>query len=108
MFRIFRQCWLGEASLAKAFWVVYVLYNLILITIIDFIIDYFVAGSFTPFYIHNRFLDMIITLAFPYLFISAMCVWVSGKNSARVWNILSKIVVLIPLIIGSFHLTRVI
>jgi hypothetical protein len=104
MLKLFKQCWVGEASLAETFWIVYVLYGLVVIITIDFIVDFFIAGEFTPFYVHNQFFDMIVTYAFPYLFFSAMCVWICGKNSWIGWSILSKIAVVIPLIFSSFHL----
>lgn len=103
---IFKLCWIGEASLAKAFWIVYVLFNLILIVLLDFLVDIFVAHSFTPLYIHNQYMDLIITLAFPYLLFSAMCVWICSKNASRFWRLVSKIVILIPIIFCTFHITR--
>jgi hypothetical protein len=105
MLKLFKQCWRGEAPLGKIFWIIFVLNNLIIITLMDLLVDYFVAGEFTPFYIHNQFFDLIVTLSFPYLFFSAMCVWISGKNSSIGWSILSKIIVIIPLIFCSFHLS---
>jgi hypothetical protein len=106
MLKLFKQSWAGEAPLAKVFWIVYVLFGLIVIFTIDLLIDIFVSGSFTPFYIHNKYTDMIITLFFPYLLFSSMCVWICGKNSWIEWNILSKISVIIPLIYSTFHITR--
>ncbi|VVC76926.1 hypothetical protein AQUSIP_22530 [Aquicella siphonis] len=104
--KIYKQCWIGEASLAQAFWLIYVLFTVIFIIIADFLVDILVAGSFTPFYVHNQYSDLIITITFPFLFVNAMCVWISGKNSSWKWSLISKVTVILPLIFGTFHITR--
>lgn len=104
IFRLFRNCWLGEASLAAAFWITYVLFGIISIFLADFLVDILIAGEFTPFYIHNQYTDEIILICFPYWFFSSICVWICGKNSSKIWNLLSKFLVISILVIASFHL----
>lgn len=104
MFKLISQCWLGEVSLKKAFWLIYVLFGLINIFICDFVIDAVEIGAYTPFYIHNYYMDQVLTLAFPYLFLSSMVVWINGKNSLLIWNLLSKLVIVCILTIVTFHL----
>lgn len=83
---------------------VYVLFNLIQIFLLDVIVDIFIAGSFTPFYVHNEYVDLIIALAFPYLIVSAILVWISGKNAKWYWRFLSRIGIFLPIIYATFHL----
>jgi len=106
IFSLLIECISGQASLKKAFWIVYVLFGCIQFVIIECIFHFYFSGSFVTFEYHNQMTDQFITLAFPYLFISSMCVWVCGKNSWIEWNILSKCIVIIPLTLGAFHLTR--
>lgn len=106
IFKLFKTCWMGEAPLYKAFWIVYVLFSLIYIFFMDFLIDIFVAGEFTPFFIHNQYSDRIISLSFPYVLFGAICVWICSKNSWFLWRILSRIIVFIPIVVATFHLTR--
>lgn len=99
------HCISGQASLFKAFWIVYVLFGCIQLIIIECIFHFYRATSYVTFEYHNQLTDQFITMAFPYLFLSSMCVWVCGKNSWIEWNILSKCIVVIPLTLGAFHLT---
>ena len=105
IFKLFANCMAGETSLWTAFWVVYVLFGCIQLVIIECIFHYYLTGSFVTFEYHNQITDQFITMAFPYLFVSSMCVWTCGKNSWIEWNILSKCIVVIPLTLGAFHLT---
>lgn len=106
MVAFFKQCWIGEASLASAFWLVYVLFGAVFIIIVDLLVDFFVAGSFTLFYEHTRYVDMIITFALPWLLFGVACVWACGKNAPLLWSFLSKCLVLIPVIYAAFHFGR--
>lgn len=101
---IYKDCWRGEASLKQAFWIVYVLIGIITVILADFLVDIFIAGEFTPFYIHNQYTDEIIMICFPYWFYSSVCVWICGKNSSVIWSLLSKILVMVVLLVASFHL----
>lgn len=105
-FKIYKDCWIGEGSLLKAFWIIFVCYTLVFYVFADFMVDFLVAGAFTPFYVHNQYTDLIITISFPVLFINAMCVWISGKNSSLTWSLISKAIVMLPLIFGTFHITN--
>lgn len=107
IFGLFVACLTGEAPLRKAFWVVYVLFGLIQLAIIELIFNRYLTGSYITFAYHNEITDKFITFAFPYLFFSSMCVWPCGKNSWIEWNILSKCVIAVPLTLSVFHLVNV-
>lgn len=107
IFHLFSWCLLGEAPLYIAFWVVYVLFGCIQFVILECIFHYYLANAFVTFEYHGYTFDRFVTMGFPYLFISSMCVWICGKNSWIEWNILSKCIVIIPLTLGAFHLTSI-
>lgn len=100
---MFAQAWKGEAPLWKAFWLVYVVVGIIVGIIIAVIVAYAVAPGATP--TANN--DLIMTIGFPYTLFSAICVWRCGKNSAMVWNVLSKILVILSVIGGVMAALRV-
>lgn len=101
LYRAFR----GDIALWIAFWVLYVLMGAIQFLLIEY---YFLQhkGSYVTFQAHNLAMDQFITLAFPWLFYSSLCVWACGKNSWVEWSISSKCIVIIPVIYSSFHLTN--
>lgn len=105
--KLFARCWNGEASLSQAFWIVYVLFGVIQLILLECFFNHYISGSWISLHTNNLLTDKLITLAFPYLFFSTMCVWSCGKNSWLEWNVSSKIIVSLPLMVASFHLTNV-
>lgn len=96
----------GEMHLWQTFWIIYVLFGVIQIMIMEYIFNAHFGFYITP-YIHNHLSDIFVTLIFPYLFFSSMCVWACAKNSWIEWDISAKCIVFIPLIVASFHLTNI-
>jgi hypothetical protein len=105
--KLFLRCLNGEATLFQAFWIVYVLFGCIQFILLQFIFQHYLSGSYVYLNVNNELTDKFITFAFPYLFFSSLCVWSCGKNSWIEWNISSKVIVAIPVLVGSFHLTNV-
>ena len=108
MLRLFIQSWKGEASLAKAFWLVDVLFGIVVLAIISTITIRFMGPVTQSNVIHYSVIIRSIQL--PYNLFSVICVWRCGKSSQSIWRILSRIVVitLIALpILGLFQLSRV-
>src|SRR5262245_41681580 len=109
MLRLFEQSWKGEASLGKAFWLVYVLIGIIIQLIILGIFAFFVPNFLTP-EVYVKYQDLLVTIFFPYTLFSAICVWRCAKNSSKLWGILAKIVVALGVIfgvIGILHLLHI-
>lgn len=96
---IFARSWKGEASLAKAFWLVYFLFGIIIGLIISILLS-FVIPNFS-YITHN---NLIMTILFPYTVFSAICVWRCAKNSSAIWRILARIIVVLAIISGLFHI----
>ena len=104
MFSLFKDAWNGQASLAKAFWLVYVVFGAIVggIILLGF-------RLFDPSLIHNTmtnkeayisFKNLYQTICLPYTVYSAVCVWRCAVNSSTIWKILARIVVVFGVIGG--------
>lgn len=95
---LFVRAWRGEASLAAAFWLVYFVFSIILAILLVVI---FKA-------INPLFMDMnlIKAIMLPYTIYGAICVWRCGKNSMILWNILSKIAVILGVLGGCYALLQ--
>jgi hypothetical protein len=106
---MFRRCWRGEAPLWQAFWVVGFLFALILEAVIGVIAGVIIAhyGLFnypeTNPVILTRYLSLIML---PYFLFAYICIWRCGKNSSPVWNVLSKIIVIIGLIAAAMSVVN--
>src|SRR5437879_3342395 len=98
---IFVNCWRGKAPLWKAFWVVGFLFSLILDLILIAILHF--AAPDIDVVTRNHWL---VLLMFPYNLFVTICVWRCGKNSAVVWSILSKIVVVLGLLTSILDIYR--
>lgn len=103
MLSIFKDSWNGNAHLWKAFWLVYFVFGIIISLIVAAILSVTVAGF--SYATHN---NLLMTIVLPYTIYSAICVWRCGKNSLMVWNVLSKIVVVLAVISGFIGLLQVI
>lgn len=95
MLAMFKQAWKGEASLAKAFWLIYVVIGILLGMLITLVIKMSVENF--DYIVYN---NLIMAIGLPYTLYSAISVWRCGKNSWVVWSILSKIVVVLG-VLGS-------
>lgn len=95
MLGIFVRSWKGQESLAKAFWLVYALFGIIVGIVIALIFMLTV-----PNFDYATYNNTIMAVGFPYTLFSAICVWRCAKNSHIVWNILAKIVVVLGVIGG--------
>lgn len=96
---LFAKSWKGEASLAKAFWLVYVLGIIIIGIIITILISLVIPHL--NYLTHN---NLVMTILFPYTLFSSICVWRCAKNSSVFWRILAKIIVILGIISGLFHI----
>lgn len=106
IFSFLLRAWNGEASLGRAFWIVYILFGAIQLLILEYIFMQ-QTGAYILLDVHNAMTDKLITYAFPYLFFSTMCVWACGKKSWIEWKISSRLFVSLPLMAASFHLTNI-
>ena len=107
IFKFFLQSIKGETALWKSFWILYVLFGIIQLLLLEYFFNSYIAGSYITFDVHNYMMDKFITFAFPYLAFSSICVWACGKNSWIEWNLLSKCIIIIPVIFASFHLINI-
>src|SRR5690349_19487594 len=96
---MFKKAWNGQLSLAKAFWLIYVVVGIILGLIVSLVLSMMVAN-----YNYQAYSSMIGAIVFPYTLFSAICVWRCGKNSSKVWDILSKIVVVLGVLGGIYNI----
>lgn len=94
---LFWRSFTGRLSLAKAFWVVYLLFNIILILVISGVIYSFLYYNQTPnsaailnFQISSR---IILAIDFPYMLTSAIGVWRCAHDSPFIWRVLARIIV---------------
>jgi uncharacterized membrane protein len=102
---LFTQCYRGEASLAKAFWVIYVLILIFLNLIAHFILINFLISEPAVYKAISIVLNCLILF---YTFFAFLCVWRCGKNSKPIWDVLSKIVVILGLAVNIFYLINAI
>ncbi|MFZ2315812.1 MAG: hypothetical protein WAW86_09180 [Gammaproteobacteria bacterium] len=112
MLSLFKRAWKGEASLAAAFWIIHVLIgSIVLQSIISWAISYFMpelavssmnvsTAADAQAAMFNKHAFMMLAICFPYTIYSAICVWRCGKNSWKLWSILSKIIVILSVISG--------
>lgn len=103
----FVRCWKGQESLAKAYWLLAVLFGLLLVTLIIIIFSFFlpvseILSSENPFY--QR---LITAIMLPFTIFSTVCVWRCGRNSTFIWRLLSRILVILAIIDGAFALIQV-
>jgi len=107
IFNFFYQGLRGELELWKSFWIIYILFGMFYLAFLEYIFHHYLTGYWITFKYHNHSMDQFITLAFPWLFLSAMCVWACAKNSWLEWKLSSRIIVIIPILVSSFHLTNI-
>ena len=97
---IFVKCWRGEAPLWQAFWLVGLVFTTIIKMFIGLIggiiIIYTGKINTSAFTILIIYTNIIIL---PYLIFVYISIWKCGKNAALIWNILSKIAVILGVII---------
>ncbi len=97
MLKLLSESWNGEASLAKAFWLTYVLFSLLCGLIIALILTLFTPDFMSSSSLYSKLhfhKDWAKTLGFPYTFFSAVCVWRCAKNSSRLWRIIARVFVI--------------
>ncbi|MBA3661336.1 MAG: hypothetical protein H0W64_06390 [Gammaproteobacteria bacterium] len=97
------RSWRGEASLAKAFWIVYVLFGILIALLITLIFSLAM-----PDFNYMNYQYKIMAIQFPYTLFSAICVWRCAKNSTFIWRILARIIVAIGVIGGIFNIVHAI
>lgn len=97
---MFKQAWNGTASLAKAFWLIYFLFGII-ISIIVSIIALKLSNNQANVY------NLTIAIVLPYTLFSAICVWRCAKNAWILWNILARLIAILAVIGGVVGLLRV-
>ena len=103
MLGIFRDSWQGKASLAKAFWLVYFVFGIIINLIVLALLSATMPG-----FNYEANSNLLMSIVFPYTLFSAICVWRCGKNSYILWNVLAKVVVVLALLGGLLALIHVI
>lgn len=97
MGNLFVRAWKGEASLAAAFWLVYVVFTFLLEIIVVIVLSFTV-----PNFSYLTHAPVVMAIVSPYILYAAICVWRCGKNSSAIWRILSRIVVVIA-VIGAIY-----
>jgi hypothetical protein len=88
MLSLYKDAWAGKASLAKSFWLVYVV-TAIVINIVLAIIFHFLGAP-------GNFVARLIPSL--YAVFSFVCVWKCGNNSSTAWKIISRIWMILVLI----------
>jgi len=94
MFKIFIESWKGKVSLAKAFWIIYVLVFILLVITISIIL-LFVYLSFPKLMEYPNLYMAQIILPFPYLIYAAVCVWRCSNNATYLWKYLARTTILL-------------
>jgi hypothetical protein len=102
---VFTQSYRGEASLAKAFWIVYVFVSIVLNLIAHFILNNFLSSEPAVFKAISIVLNCLILF---YTFFAFICVWRCGKNSTPFWNVVSKIAIILGLAMSVFYVINAI
>lgn len=100
---LFVKSWRGEASLAKAFWLVFILLWIILFWIISLIVSK--INPHYDFFLHGSLIGSIL---FPYTLFSSICVWRCGQNSKMIWKVLTRIIVMLFVIFGLLDIYQMI
>lgn len=106
---LFKRAWKGEASLAAAFWIIYVLIGYFALQgIVSWLVGYFMPAL--SMHVDNPTPEMlaasmkqsflILAICLPYMLYSAICIWRCGRNSWGLWRFLSRLIVLISIVIG--------
>jgi len=98
---LFVQSWKGQASLAKAFWLVYVVIGLVIGIIVGILV--YKMSHASPEYQQN----LSRAIMFPYTLFASICVWRCGKNSMMLWNILAKIIVVLGILGGLYSIFEI-
>lgn len=103
MGNIFWRSFIGQESLAKAFWVVYVFYNILIHLFIAAILVIMLLYNQTPVSISvftNEIAGKIVfAAAFPYTLFSAIAVWRCSYHSGFLWRLLARLMVVSHVII---------
>jgi len=103
MLKMYMQSWKGTASLAKAFWLVYIVTGIVLWIVVSVIV-----GMFNP-NLDPMFKQNLVTVCvLPYTLFSLICVWKCASNSHIVWNVLARIVVVLALLGNIFSIVQII
>ena len=103
MFNLFVKSYKGEASLAKAFWLIYVLFSMILSLVILGAFFIFIPDFSNTLQANEEWYQSLIqVIQLPYLIFAAIAVWRCAKNSWIVWNILARVLIVLT-VLGSFY-----
>lgn len=103
MTNLFARSFKGKASLALAFWIVYVLIGFVLWLILGLIIG-MAAPNMSPMTMHN----LTLALLLPYIIFAAICVWRCARNSWILWNILARIAVVLGVLNGIISIIQLV
>lgn len=108
MSKLFVQGWKGETSLAKAFWLIYILFGIIIAIIITL-----PFALLTPDFMQSpaaqlHYSPIIRTIYLPYSIYAAICVWRCGVKSNLFWKIVSRILVILSIALGLLQVVQLI
>lgn len=98
---ILLKSWRGEASLAQAFWLVYIFFRLIVLIVIYITLSLILPNF--DFILNN---DLAMAILFPFTLFSAICVWRCSKKSDFIWRTIARALVLVDVISGLFHIVQ--
>jgi len=108
MFKLFAQGWKGETSLAKAFWLIYVLFGIIIALIITVPFALFAPDFMQSPAVQLHYSPIIRTIYLPYSIYAAICVWRCGVKANIFWKVLSRILVILSIALGLLQVVQLV
>lgn len=103
MGNIFWQSFIGQEPLATAFWKIYFLNNILIHACLAIVVAAFLIYNQTPVStsIFTQFIacKIVLTAAFPYTLYSAVAVWRCSQDSALIWRLLARLIVVTHVIV---------
>lgn len=109
MVELFTKSWKGEASLAKSFWLVYILGSFFIGLLVSMTLAIFVEDfqyKLQEDYQWYRYL--VATMTLPYSLFSTICVWACARNSWIVWSIAARLYTGLSLFVAILGAIRLI
>ena len=115
MLSLYKDAWAGKASLAKSFWLVFIVTHAVIHIVINIILNLLahpvnLLGPVIPAQqniLTVRRIDLIIDLIATlipvlYTFFSFICIWKCGKNSTKFWLVISRIWIILTITISVY------
>lgn len=101
MFDIFVKNWKGELSLAKSFWLVYVLFIIIIQLVLQIVFSKMLST-----YTSDEINNLMMMVLLPYIIYCLISTWRCSEKSAMMWKILARGFLILAVLTGIFGTLR--